>query len=139
MSDTLCAPASAVLRVRLAAELPPATAPSQPVTIVAEAAPSLAPAKEGDAPGKGLGEFYAANKMEQFASALEELGVLEVADLAEVTDAQLDAMGMTVIQRKRLRRQVPDYSQGPSRPASPSRKGAQGVSRPASPNRGGAE
>ena len=35
--------------------------------------------------------------MEQFASALEELGVLEVADLAEVTGAQLDAMGMTVI------------------------------------------
>ena len=54
--------------------------------------------------GKGLGEFYVANKMEQFASALEELGVLEVADLAEVTDAQLDAMGMTVIQRKRLGR-----------------------------------
>ena len=36
-------------------------------------------------------------QMEQFASALEELGVLEVADLAEVTGAQLDAMGMTVI------------------------------------------
>ena len=130
------------------AELPPAYAPQQPVTIVAEAAPSLAPAKEGEAPGAkaGLGEFYAANKIEQFASALEELGVLEVADLAEVTDAQLDAMGMTVIQRKRLRRQVPAAedgvaagAQGLSRPASPSRKGAQGVSRPASPNRGGAE
>ena len=85
-------------------------------------------------------------QMEQVASALEELGVLEVADLGEVTGAQLDAMGMTVIQRKRLRRKVPAAedgaaagAQGLSMPASPSRKGAQGVSRPASPNRSGAE
>ena len=51
-----------------------------------------------------LEEFYAAHKFERFASTLDELGVIEIAELADVTDEQLAAMGMSHIHIKRLRR-----------------------------------
>ena len=51
-----------------------------------------------------LQEFCAVNKFERFAAALEELGVTEVAELADVTDEELAAIGMSLIHTKRLRR-----------------------------------
>ena len=40
-------------------------------------------------------------------TALAELGVIEVSELADITDDELAAVGMTHIHIKRLRRQVP--------------------------------
>ena len=109
----------------------------------------------------------ATNKSQAHAPALAELGVEDIADLADVTDSDLISIGFNKIQDKRLRRQVPERAPkaGQSRPASPQRGGctckftssppttfggigserlpagtapaAAGLSRPASPARGG--
>ena len=54
-----------------------------------------------------LDEFYAANRLEKFKPALDELGVIEVAELADVSDEELRTMGLSLAQLKRLRRQIP--------------------------------
>ena len=49
----------------------------------------------------------AVNKFTAFEVALEELGVANAKELADVSDEQLTQVGLNAIQLKRLRRQVP--------------------------------
>ena len=69
----------------------------------------------------------ATNKLEAFAAALAELGVEEVSELADITDADLASIGVNKVQIKRVRRVVPErkVETGQSRPASPTRAGAE--------------
>lgn len=60
-----------------------------------------------------LDEFYAANRLEKFKPALDELGVIEVAELADVPDEELRTMGLSLVQLKRVRRQIPAAQANP--------------------------
>ena len=69
----------------------------------------------------------ATNKLEAFAAALAQLGVEEVSELADITDADLASIGVNQVQIKRVRSVVPErkVKMGQSRPASPARAGAE--------------
>ena len=57
-----------------------------------------------------LGVFLAANKFAAFRAALEELGVADANELADVSDEQLSQVGFNAIQLKSvffMRRQAP--------------------------------
>ena len=58
-----------------------------------------------------LDEFVSTNRLEQFKPAMMELGVIEAEELADVTDDELRSMGLSLIQLKRLRRQIPQQQQ----------------------------
>eukprot|EP01043_Picozoa_sp_COSAG02_P091251 COSAG02_NODE_27995_length_598_cov_1.420842_2_plen_113_part_00 len=64
--------------------------------------PAAATTTSAPSPTSGtLDEFYAANRLDKFKPALDELGVIEVAELADVSDEELRTMGLSLVQLKK--------------------------------------
>ena len=76
-------------------------------SLIVQAPSPPAPVQTVEAGRVTLTEFCAQNKFGAFEVALDQLGVVEAAELEDVTDEQLKAIGFNDIQLKRLRKQIP--------------------------------